>query len=38
LWDTLDDQGRPVPEGVYFLLAGEASGKSGASGKMVILR
>ena len=38
LWDTLDDEGRPAPEGVYFLLAGEASGKSGASGKMVILR
>ena len=38
VWDTLDDRGAPVPEGVYYLLAGEASGKSGATGKMVILR
>lgn len=38
IWDTLDDRGYPVPEGVYFLLAGEAAGKSGAAGKMVILR
>ena len=38
VWDTNDDLGRPVPEGVYFLLAGESAGKSGASGKMVILR
>ena len=38
VWDTLDDQGQPVPEGVYFTLAGEASGKTGASGKLVILR
>ncbi len=38
VWDTLDDFGRPVPEGVYFLLAGESEAKSGATGKMVILR
>ena len=38
VWDTYDDEGRPVPEGVYFALAGEAVGKSGGSGKMVILR
>ncbi|MCH1582129.1 MAG: hypothetical protein L7S63_03345 [Flavobacteriales bacterium] len=38
VWDTMDDVGRPVPEGVYFLLAGEAAGKSGTSSKMVILR
>lgn len=38
VWDTLDDSGRPVPEGVYFVLAGEAGGKTGSSGKMVILR
>lgn len=38
VWDTLDDLGRPVPEGVYFALAGEAANKSGGSGKMVILR
>jgi len=38
LWDTLDEEGRPVPEGVYFALAGESLGKSGGSGKMVILR
>ena len=38
VWDTLDDQGQPVPEGVYFTLAGEASGKTGGSGKLVILR
>ena len=38
VWDTMDDLGRPVPEGVYFMLVGEASGKTGASGKMVILR
>ncbi len=38
IWDTMDDMGQPVPEGVYFLLAGEAAGKTGASDKMVILR
>lgn len=38
VWDTRDDAGVLVPEGVYFFLAGEASGKSGASSKMVILR
>ncbi len=38
VWDTKDDRGRLVPEGVYYLLAGEDAGKSGASGKMVILR
>ena len=37
-WDTLDEEGRPVPEGVYFALAGEAGSKSGGSGKMLILR
>ena len=26
------------PEGVYFMLVGEDAGKTGASGKMVILR
>ena len=38
VWDTMNDFGQPVPEGVYFLLVGEAAGKTGASGKMVILR
>ena len=38
VWDTLDDQGQPVPSGVYFVLAGEADGKTGGSGKLVILR
>ena len=38
VWDTLDDLGQPVPEGVYFGWAGEAAGKSGSSVKMVILR
>ena len=38
VWDTRDDRGEPVPQGVYYLLAGEANGKSGAEGKMVILR
>lgn len=37
-WDTRNEAGALVPEGVYFLLCGESSGKSGASGKMVILR
>jgi hypothetical protein len=38
VWDTMNDLGQPVPEGVYFMLIGEAAGKTGASGKMVILR
>ena len=38
VWDTLDDEGYPVPEGVYFAFAGEADSRSGGSGKMVILR
>ncbi|MED5334987.1 MAG: ABC transporter substrate-binding protein, partial [Bacteroidota bacterium] len=38
VWDTLDDEGYPVSEGVYFALAGEADSRSGGSGKMVILR
>ena len=38
VWDTRDDRGEPVPQGVYYLLAAEAQGKSGAEGKMVILR
>ena len=38
VWDTTNDLGQPVPEGVYFMLAGEDAGKTGASGKMVILR
>lgn len=38
VWDTLDDLGQPVPQGVYFGWAGEAAGKSGSSVKMVILR
>ncbi len=37
-WDMMDVQGQPVPEGVYFALAGESGGNSGGSGKMVILR
>ncbi len=38
VWDTLDEDGQPVPEGVYFTLAGEAAGKTGGTGKLVILR
>ena len=38
VWDTLDEDGRPVPEGVYFTLVGEAARKTGGSGKLVILR
>lgn len=38
VWDTLDDNGQPVPEGVYFALAGEAASKTGDTGKLVILR
>jgi len=38
VWDTTNDLGQPVPEGVYFMLVGEDAGKTGASGKMVILR
>ena len=37
-WDMADAHGQPVPEGVYFALAGESGGNSGGSGKMVILR
>lgn len=38
VWDGLNERGQPALEGVYFALAGEAKGKTGTAGKLVILR